>query len=170
MDELSSLNSVIQHRYFIPQIVFPSRINRSTETLIDNIFCNISQPSEQNISANLKGTYSNHLPQTLLVHEFYWYKNVRKSDQKTFNNATFSADYKSTDWPNIIQIDRGNPNLSFQNYIDEVEEMISNHAPLRKTRMRELKFHRKLRITSGLQKSTVIKNKLFGKFINAQTQ
>ena len=65
-------------------------------------------------------TYSDHLPQVHLVPGFYWYKNVRKSnvfirDLKTFNNATFSADYESTNWPNIMQIDKENPNLSFHN-------------------------------------------------------
>ena len=84
-------------------------------------------------------------------------------DWKTFNNATFPADYKSTDWPTIMQIDKGNPNLSFYNYIEKVEKMISNHAPLRKTRKRELKFQSKPWITSGFKKSIVIKNKLFGK-------
>ena len=88
-------------------------------------------------------------------------------DWKTFNNATFSADYKSRDWPTIVQIDKGNPNLSLQNYIEEVEKMISNHAPLRKTRKQELKFQSKPWITSGLQKLIVIKNKLFGKFIKS---
>ena len=77
-------------------------------------------------------------------------------DRKTFNNATFSADEKSTDWPNTMQIDKKNPNLSFHNYIKEVEKMISNHAPLRKTRKRELKFQSKFWITSGLQKFIVI--------------
>ena len=84
-------------------------------------------------------------------------------DWKTFNNATFSADYKSTDWTTIMQIDKENPNLSFYNYIEKVEKMISNHAPLRKTRKRELKFQSKPWITSGFKKSIVIKNKLFGK-------
>ena len=144
-DELSS-------SYFIPQIFLPSRITRSTKTLIDNIFCNIPQSSEQNISVNLTTTYSDHLPQVLLVPGFYRYKNVRKLnvfilDWKTFNNATFSADYKSTDWPNIMQIDKENPNLSFHNSIEEVEKMISNHAPLRKTRKQELKFQSKPWIT-----------------------
>ena len=64
-----------------------------------------------------------------------------------------------------MQIDKGNPNLSFHNYIEEVENMISSHAPLIKTRKRELKFQSKPWITSGLQKSIVIKNKLFGRFI-----
>ena len=156
----------------MPQIFLPSRITGSTKTLIDNIFCNNPQSSEQNISANLTTTYSDHLQEVLLVPGFYWHKNVCKSnvfipDWKTFNNATFSVDYKSTDWPNVMQIDKWNPNLSFHNYIEEVEKMISHHAPLRKTRKRELKFQSKPWITSGLQKSTAIKNKLFGKFIKS---
>ena len=53
---------------------------------------------------------------------------------KIFNNATSSADYKSTDWPNITKIDKGNPNLFFHNSIEEVEKMILNDAPLRKAR------------------------------------
>ena len=63
---------------------------------------------------------------------------------KTFNNATFPADYKSIDWPTIMQIDKGNPNLSFHNYIEQVERMISNHPSLRKTRKWELKFQSNL--------------------------
>ena len=165
LDELSSI-------YFTPQIFHSSPITGITKTLTDNIFCNIPHSSEQNISVNLTTTYSDHLPQVILVPGFYRYKNVHKSnvfirDWKTFNNATFSADYKSTDWPTIMQIDKGNPNLSFHNYIEEVEKMISNHAPLRKTRKRELKFQSKAWITSGLQKAIVIKNKLFGKFIKS---
>ena len=66
-----------------------------------------------------------------------------------------------------MQIDKGNPSLSFDNYIEEVEKMISNNAPLRQTRKRELKFQSKTWITSGGQKSTVIKNRLFGKFIKS---
>ena len=54
-----------------------------------------------------------------------------------------------------MQIDKGNPSLSFGNYIEEVEKMISNNAPLRKTRKRELKFQSKTWITSSLQKSIV---------------
>ena len=165
LDELSS-------RYFMPQIFLPSRITRSTKTLIDNMFCNIPQSSEQNISANLTTAYSYHLPQVLLVPGFYWYKNVRKSnvfirDSQTFNNATFSANYKSTDWPNVMQIDKGNPNLSFHNYIEEVEKIISDHAPLRKSRKRERKFQSEPWISSGLQRSIAIKNQLFGKFIKS---
>ena len=141
LDELSSSQ-------FIPQIFLPSPITKRTKKFIDNIFCNIRQSSERNILANLTTTYSDHLPQVVLVPGFYRHKNVRKSnlfirDWKTFNNATFSTDYKSTDWPNNLQIDKGNPNLSFNNYMEEIEKMILNHAPLRKTKKSELKFQSK---------------------------
>ena len=141
--------------------------------ITDNIFSNIPQlEPEQNISANLTTSYSDHLPHVLLVPGFYRYKSGHKSnvfirDWKTFNNTTFSADCKSKDWSTIMQIDKGNPKLPFHNYIEQVEKMISNHAPLRKTRKRELKFQSKPWITSGLQNSRVIKNKLFGKFIKS---
>ena len=62
---------------------------------------------------------------------------------------------------------KGNPNLFFHNYIEEIEKMISNHVLLRKTRKRELKFQSKPWITSGLQKPIVIKNEPFGKFIKS---
>ena len=132
----------------------------------------VPQSSGQNILSNLTTTYSDHLPQVLIVPGFYWYKNVCKSNVficnwKSFNNATFSADYKSTDWPNVKLIDKENPNLPFHNYIEEVEKMISNHTPLRKSRKGELKFKSKPWITSGLQKFIAIKNKLFGKFIKS---
>ena len=67
-----------------------------------------------------------------------------------------------------MQIDKGDPNLSFHNYIEEVEKvMISNHDPPRKTGKQELKFQSKPLITSGLQKSVVNNNKLFCKFIRS---
>ena len=58
----------------------------------------------------LTTTYSDHEPQLLLVPWFSPHKNVHKPnlficDWKTFNNDTWSSDYKSTDWPKIIQKD-----------------------------------------------------------------
>ena len=64
-----------------------------------------------------------------------------------------------------MQIDKGNPNLSFHNYIEEFQKMIWNQAPLRRTKKHELKFQGKHCSTSGLQISIVIKNKIFGEFI-----
>ena len=47
---------------------------------------------------NLTTTYSDHLPQVLLVPGFYQHKNVFKSnvfirDRRTFNDDTFPSDY-----------------------------------------------------------------------------
>ena len=69
LDELSS-------SYFTPQIFLPSRITGSTKTSVDKISCNKPQFSEQNISANPTKSYSDHLPQILLVPGFYQYRNT----------------------------------------------------------------------------------------------
>ena len=96
-------------------------------------------------SLNLTTTCSDHPPKLLLAPGFYWYKNVTKSnvliwEWKTFNNDAFAADFISTDWPNIIQSDKGNPNLSFRNYFEEFEKKISSHAPLKKLEKENLNF------------------------------
>ena len=96
-------------------------------------------------SLSLTTTCSDHPPELLLAPGFYRYKNVTKSnvliqEWKTFNNDAFSADFKSTDWPNIIQSDKGNPNLSFRNYFEEFEKKISSHAPLKKLEKENLNF------------------------------
>ena len=105
----------------------------------------ISQSSEQNISAKLTTALFRLSAKSTSIPGFYQCQNLPRSnvfirDWKTFNIATFSADYKSTDWPNSTQIDKGNPNFSFHNYFEEVEKMISSQVPLRETRKRGLKF------------------------------
>ena len=55
--------------------------------------------------------------------------NILQSSERNIS-ANLTLTY-SKDWPTIMQIDKGNPNLSFHNYIEEIEKMISNHAPLK---------------------------------------
>ena len=55
---------------------FPSHITGSTKTLIDNIFSAISNNLlNKTPPANLTRTFSDHLPQALLVPGFYQYEN-----------------------------------------------------------------------------------------------
>ena len=109
-----------------------SGITKSTKTLIDKIFRNFSQSSEQNISANLTTSSLDQLPDVLFVPGFYRHKNLPKinvfiHDWKAFNSAAFSADYKSAYCPNIIQTNKGSLNFSVHNYFEEVEKIISSH-------------------------------------------
>ena len=84
----------------------------------------------------LTTTYSDHEPQVLLVPWFSPHKNVHKPnlficDWKTFNNDTCSSDYKSTDWPKIIQKDERILIFLFTITSKKLEKMISSYAPLR---------------------------------------
>ena len=55
-----------------------SGITKSTETLIDKIFGNFSESSQQNISANLTTSFLDHLPEAPFVPGFYPHKNLPK--------------------------------------------------------------------------------------------
>ena len=50
---------------FIPLILQPTRINRDSNTLTDNIFLNVVEPDT--ISGNLTATISDHLPQFAII-------------------------------------------------------------------------------------------------------
>ena len=57
--------------FLLPQILLPTRISPHSKTLIDNIFCNIPSYLTNTISANLSATFSDHLPQILILSNFY---------------------------------------------------------------------------------------------------
>ena len=62
LDKLSS-------NFLSPQIILRTRIS-SSSTLIDDIFCNLTHTTKS-ISGNLRSTVSDHLPQFLILPEFF---------------------------------------------------------------------------------------------------
>ena len=56
---------------FIPLILQPTRITNHSNTLIDNIFSNVTHPDR--ISGNLTATISDHLPQFSTIPNVWQY-------------------------------------------------------------------------------------------------
>ena len=75
-------------------------------------------------------------------------------------------DYFDIDWPNILKLDEKNVNLATSNFLDTINSVLNKHAPLKKVNKYKVRFKNKPWITSGIQKSIYIKNKLLKKFIN----
>ena len=65
-----------------------------------------------------------------------------------------------------MKIDELNADNSTKTYLDEINMLLDTYAPLRKINKYNLKFISKPWITSGLQKSISVKNKLLTNFIN----
>ena len=167
IDELSS-------NFLLPQILLPTRISRNSKTLIDNIFCNIPKFNGDAITANLTSTLSDHLPQLYILPRFFSNSqsnpksNVFVHNWKGFDKNSFIQDFQSKDWTDIIHIQKGDVNLSLENYLSNIDLLVKSHAPLKKLNKSQIKFQQKPWITNGLQTSIKKKNKFFSKYINSK--
>ena len=112
-----------------------------------------------------------HLPQFLIAHHIFSNSPNKKSniferDWSECNCEEFILDYFAIDWPNMLKLQNNDTNTSFQNFFESMSRILDKHAPLEKLSKCKLKFKTKPWITSALQKSISIKNKLFSDFIN----
>ena len=87
-------------------------------------------------------------------------------DWSKFDWENFILDYFSVDWEDLLKIDELNVDNSTKIYVDKINMLLDTYAPLKKINKYKLKFKSKPWITSGLQKSIFVKNKLLTNFIN----
>ena len=156
---------------FIPYILQPTRITSHSKTLIDNIFSNII--SHEVISGNITATISNHLPQFLFAPNALSKNSCQKSniyerDWSKLIQTDFLLDYFDKDWSDVLQLDQHDVNLSIESLLDTMNSILDEHSPLKRINKYKLKFKSKPWITTAIQKSITVKNKLLKRFINAK--
>ena len=66
----------------------------------------------------------------------------------------------------FVKIDELNAHNSTKMCLDNINKLLDTYAPLQRINKYKLKFKSKPWITSGLQKSTSVKNKLLTNFVN----
>ena len=67
-----SQKNLNQSNLLQPQILLPTRISNNSKTLIDNISCNIPNTLVKSaVSGNISSSISDHLPQFLILPEFF---------------------------------------------------------------------------------------------------
>ena len=161
---LDSLSSYM----FLPYILLPTRITSHSKTIIDNIFSN--HLSSEIISGNISSTISDHLPQFLIVPHIFsdppsHKSNIYERDWSNFNQEDFIMDYFAIDWPNILHLQNRDVNQSLESFLNSINTIMEEHAPLKKISKYKLKFKTKPWITPGIQKSISIKNSYFKRYI-----
>ena len=156
---------------FVPCILQPTQLTSHSKTLIDNIFSNIISPEA--ISCNLTSTISDHLPQFTIVPNVFSNPplpqinkaNIFERDWSNIDQENFILDYFSTNWDIALKIDKQNVNYSTESFLNKINSLLSNYAPLKKINNYNLKFRLKPWITTGIQKSISVKNKFLTNFI-----
>ena len=120
--------------FLLPFISTPSRVTPRSKTLIDNIFSNNIEVGS--ISGNIVTTTSDHYAQVLLLQNLT-NKNPTRSEIyhrnfKKLNKNNLERDLVNTNWDEILEVNNGNVDKSFESFITTVNSIIAEHAPLKK--------------------------------------
>ena len=172
-DSINNFIDTLSSNFLLPHILLPTRISK-TSTLIDNILSN-SATLEEIESGNVTSTFSDHLPQFILLKDFSL-KNpavksdILKHDWRKFESNKFISDFNQTDWDQILCTEKSNINFSINQYLSKIDSLLEIHAPLKKLKKKHLKFLTKPWITQGLQNPVKEKNNIYSKFVECKNQ
>ena len=112
-------------------------------TVIDNIFSNIIE--DEIISGNI---YNHHFRPLCTV---YTLQNKTKSQKnkkiakfarnyKTLDKEMFDSDLKNTNWKEILKIERGDVDYSFEIFNKKLNDILDEHVPFKKLSIQEEKL------------------------------
>ena len=149
---------------FIPTINIPTRIVHTSSTLIDNIYVNSKFHHLCNNSTVLVTDISDHFPVLLSYNNSLTQPankqpliiKTRKMNDDKINKINDSLMH--TNW-NILDTD--NIQLTFQTFINKINEMINKHAPEREIKIRNKDIIINPWITHGLLKCSRKLDSLF---------
>ena len=102
----------------LPLITHPTRISKTSQTLIDNIFSTII--SDESKTGNITTVISDNYCQFVSLPLAENTDNKKSQFGRNFRNVDkehFSQDIKRVNWENILEIQKGDPNLSLEKYL-----------------------------------------------------
>ena len=164
-NKIDEFYNLISSNFLIPHITLPTRITATSRTLIDNIYSN-NQNFANAISGNLTASISDHLPQFIVVPKDETITSKKQNVFKceiNFDKESLIADFINTNWDAVLSINQCNPNVSFDNLNNKVEEIVNKHLPLKKLSKKELRIQAKPWITRGIRSSMKRRDRLLNK-------
>ena len=156
---LEFYNLLVSHG-FLPQIINPTRITDTTATVIDNIYTNCFQYSQN--SGNILLSISEHFSQFISVKRNkidFKNLNIYRHNYSKFNTQSFRDDVSLQKWDN----DLTDVNDQFNDFYWRLEKCVERHAPLKKLNKKEVKLSSKPWITLEIEKLIKIRNKIFNR-------
>ena len=149
--------------YLIPTVDKPTRLHRTSATLIDNIFVN--NPDKLLASGNIISDISDHFSQfcitTSAKDKFRQVKNVKIRDYLRFSVDRFNDELSEIDWDQIIANGANCVNKLFSSFYNKYNTIVNKHAPMKKLSNSKAKQLSKPWITSGIRAAMKVKNKLY---------
>ena len=122
------------------------------------------------ISGNITATISDHLSQILFIPNVLsnpscQQANIYERDWSKFIQQIWVLDYFGDDWFDVLQLDQQDANTSINSFLDNMNLVLHEHAPLKQFNKYKLKFKSKPQIPPDTQKSVIVKNNLLKRLV-----
>ena len=115
-DNIDEYYNIISSNFLVPRIILPTRITSTSRTLIDNIFSN-------NLNFVHAVSISDHLTQNNNIKIINKQKLFKR--EKNFDKESLVAEVININWKSVLEIEKGNPNLTFENYNKKMKEVMN---------------------------------------------
>ena len=137
-------------------VVYSSILKKAFDTvksLIDNIFLNTLEYNS--ISGNITIQLSDHF-QFVILEGFFKdlpipKLNIYQRNFKYFNEREFKETLNGINWDNILSLNASDPNLSMNNFYNQINILLDEVAPYKKLTKKEIKLKSKPWITIDIQ-------------------
>ena len=170
--EASKFFDTIGSYSLFPNIIMPTRITSTSHTIIDNILSSAKLGSS--VSENILTCISDHLAQfttfSLTSETANTQKSQMRRDWKNFDEETFLATIQNADWDSILQIATGDPNIAMEKFLQHIEDLLNQFAPLRQFRPKKcINFVSSPWMTHEILDSMKVRDKLYKSFTCTRT-
>lgn len=162
---------------FMPRIVRPTRVTRTSDTLIDNIFIRFSPVFVSSISCILTNKLSDHYPILVKIRMFghSMTKERRKNKYRLIRKETKTAltnlltELTNLDILNKLDTsDSADANKNYKILTDILTESYNRHCPLRNVKFDKRKHKNSEWITDAIMNSIKQRNKLYKNLKNTE--
>ena len=100
--------------------------------------------------------------------------NIKKAkfarNYKSLNEDLLEYDLRNTKWDEILKVNIGNVDFSFESFLKKFNEILDKHAPYKKLSLQEVKLPYKPWITTGILKILKIKIGYIGRSLGQKTE
>ena len=167
--EISDYIDITSQFNLLPHIILPTRVTESTSTVIDNIYFNSAK--WDTLSGNIINSISDHFPQFLVLNNLstaipsHVSNDIFARDWKKFNHDAFLTELHDTNWDVILHLDADDPNISFDNFYNSINNLVDKYAPLKKTSNKKRRSKSNPWITNGILTSITKRDHLHKNFL-----
>jgi len=154
---------------FLPISIFPTRITAKSATIIDHIYTNCHNSTNAIMKAgNLISDFSDHLGNFILILQDFAQKIMNRPLTRLFlpkNILKFRIKLQEINWSSSVMV-HSDPDLAYTNFDNQIQQSFEECFPLVIKSRKASK--NKLWMTKGLRKSSVVKNRLYLKYIKTK--